>query len=265
MAHEIIRALIWAKTYPEVSSRHLETVCTAAVREDGSPIRLYPVPLRYLSSSQRFRLYDWIEAPVERNTSDPRPESFRLQTDAIRIVGHLDTADHWRARREIVFRDSSWQFDSLNALESAQRSTKRSMGIIAVRSVEGVRVRKKSRADETEFRRRLVAVHGQTDLFRRSYKDLEFLPYSIQLQWRCASTACECERKPHSRAVLDWGLLELARREGPDAAKLKLEAMSNTSGDALRIFAGNYRLRPWEFGIIGLWYPAFDPQVDLFG
>jgi hypothetical protein len=70
MAFETIRVLIWGKTYPEISKKYVETVCTGRVREDGSPIRRYPVPLRYLDGSKQYSLYDWIEVPVEKSHSD---------------------------------------------------------------------------------------------------------------------------------------------------------------------------------------------------
>ena len=34
------KILIWGKTYPELSTKDLETVCTGGVTEDGRPIRL---------------------------------------------------------------------------------------------------------------------------------------------------------------------------------------------------------------------------------
>lgn len=106
MAYETIRTLIWGKAYPELSSKYVETVCTGAVREDGSPIRLYPIPLRYLDGSKQYGLYDWIEVPVEKSAADPRPESFKVKPDAITVVGHLDPTDHWRMRRDVIFRAS---------------------------------------------------------------------------------------------------------------------------------------------------------------
>jgi hypothetical protein len=60
MPPQKIRVLIWGKTYPELSTHYRETVCTGGVREDGSPIRLYPVPLRYLDTEKRYELYDWV-------------------------------------------------------------------------------------------------------------------------------------------------------------------------------------------------------------
>jgi len=40
--YEKRRFLIWGKTAPELSTKYQETVCTGAVLEDGTPIRLYP-------------------------------------------------------------------------------------------------------------------------------------------------------------------------------------------------------------------------------
>src|SRR5690348_12783983 len=93
-----LRALIWAKTYPELSSRYAETVCTGAVLEDGQPIRLCPVPFRYLGSEQRYKLYDWITVPASQNSADPRPESYKVRSDDLGLVGHIGSnpKDGWR-------------------------------------------------------------------------------------------------------------------------------------------------------------------------
>lgn len=38
------KVLICVKTYPTLSEKYDELVCTAGVKEDGSWIRIYPVP-----------------------------------------------------------------------------------------------------------------------------------------------------------------------------------------------------------------------------
>ena len=40
------RILVTVKTYPTLSRKYGETVCTAGVREDGTWVRMYPVPFR---------------------------------------------------------------------------------------------------------------------------------------------------------------------------------------------------------------------------
>ena len=42
------RVLVTVKTYPCLSQKYDELVCTAGLREDGSWIRIYPVPFRKL-------------------------------------------------------------------------------------------------------------------------------------------------------------------------------------------------------------------------
>lgn len=97
------RLLITVKTYPTLSRKHGETVCTAGIREDGSWVRLYPVPFRRLNEEEQYRKFDWVELDMRKSTKDPRPETFH-PTDAKAIVpvSHLDTRDHWRSRRRIL-------------------------------------------------------------------------------------------------------------------------------------------------------------------
>ena len=42
------KVLIAVKTYPVISESYTELACTAGFREDGSWIRLYPIPFRLL-------------------------------------------------------------------------------------------------------------------------------------------------------------------------------------------------------------------------
>ena len=71
------RILVTVKTYPELSKAYGETVCTAGFREDGTWVRLYPVPFRRLEEREQYRLYDWITCPLTKHSGDERPESYR--------------------------------------------------------------------------------------------------------------------------------------------------------------------------------------------
>jgi hypothetical protein len=99
------RVLITVKTYPELSRKYGETVCTAGLRQDGTWIRIYPVPFRRLGEEEQYKKFDWVECRFVRNESDPRPES-HYPTDAKAMVriDHLGTEDNWRRRRELVLR-----------------------------------------------------------------------------------------------------------------------------------------------------------------
>ena len=64
----ITRVLVTVMTYPTLSKNHFETVCTAGFREDGSWIRIYPVPHRLLFQydKPKYGKWQWIEADLEK-------------------------------------------------------------------------------------------------------------------------------------------------------------------------------------------------------
>ncbi|MGB6222538.1 hypothetical protein [Haloferula sp.] len=107
MARE--RILITVKTYPTLSQSHVELVCTAGFREDGSWVRIYPIPFRLLTEETRFPKWTWIELPLVRRIKDKRPESFSpVNRDDITILDPVSTADNWRERRAVVQRGRIW-------------------------------------------------------------------------------------------------------------------------------------------------------------
>lgn len=113
------RILVTVKTYPELSKTYGETVCTAGIRDDGTWVRLYPVPFRRLDESEQYRLYDWITCPLVRHSRDPRPESYR-PTGEIERVGHVGTADNWRERRELLLGHRQVQGSLSELIEAAR-------------------------------------------------------------------------------------------------------------------------------------------------
>ncbi len=57
----LTKVLITVKTYPTLSEKYDELVCTAGFREDGSWIRIFPVPFRKLDYQNQFEKWQWIE------------------------------------------------------------------------------------------------------------------------------------------------------------------------------------------------------------
>src|SRR5690606_21819192 len=110
--------LITVKTYPTLSRKYGETVCTAGVREDGSWVRIYPVPFRRLDEQQQYSKFDWLECRLSRHSSDPRPETFRpVEQNELRPVGHIDAANNWRERRRVLLKTAR-VYDRLDVLIS---------------------------------------------------------------------------------------------------------------------------------------------------
>ena len=71
------RVLITVKTYPAISKKYEELVCTAGFLEDGTWIRIYPIQFRKKAYSEQYSKYEWIELDLVKNDSDFRPESYR--------------------------------------------------------------------------------------------------------------------------------------------------------------------------------------------
>lgn len=86
------RILIWGKTYPELSIRYAETVCTGGTDEEGNLIRLYPIPFRYLAPESSFKKYQWITARICKADDDTRRESHKILPESIVTDGEVPIA-----------------------------------------------------------------------------------------------------------------------------------------------------------------------------
>ena len=100
------RVLITVTTYPLPSRSYDELVCTAGVREDGSWIRIYPVPFQFLE----YRKWEWVELELEPHISshDFRPESHRSKhpdlSDLV-VIRKLGTDQTWYERKQACLKN----------------------------------------------------------------------------------------------------------------------------------------------------------------
>ena len=77
-------------------------MCTAGFREDGTWVRIFPVPFRKLNYARRYKKWQWIELDLVKNTSDYRPESYRPRDidNEIKILEVVDTKYEWAERKK---------------------------------------------------------------------------------------------------------------------------------------------------------------------
>jgi hypothetical protein len=255
------RILIWGKTAPELSMKYCETVCTGGVLEDGSPVRLYPIPYRYMGDDDKFKKYQWITAAISRSSPDPRPESFRIDCDSIEL-GEFVASDkeEWSRRAELMFRQPSWQFESMDALMAAHEQSNQSLGVVAPKEITAVELRERPADEQRAFEEKRQAVRKTLESDREQLrlfdecmppemKNLEFRRYRIHVQWRCGSG------KRHNMQIMDWEVVELQRKVGDEQALEKVKATLNLETHAIRFFLGNLKQHPNRFTIVGLWYP----------
>jgi hypothetical protein len=271
------RLLIWGTTYPEFSKKYYETVCTGAIDGDtGKLLRIYPVTLRHLE--QRFRHYHWIEADVARNTSDVRPESYRIKQDTIVVKESIPTDGGWIGRREWVLRPGN-VFKSLAALLDAQAADGTSLGLIKPGRILGVRARKRTDEERAEWIHQRDKALAIKDLFvdvDAKTRDLVLPGVEYRMRFLCADIACTTE---HDMSVLDWGVYALSRKQyrlrGRQQAEHDVIAQLERSLDMTKrdayLFLGNSLAHPRAFMIVGLFYPpiiqapviAEPPQLRL--
>lgn len=130
--------LIVVKTYPEISNKYTETVCTAGIIADTKKfVRLYPIRFRYLEGDQQFAKFQWIKADIRKALSDPRPESHHISPDSIELGDIMPVGKNWDERYSWIINDHN-VFSSVEALREAQKSDGTSLGIVKPKKVERV-------------------------------------------------------------------------------------------------------------------------------
>ena len=197
------RILVTVKTYPTLSRKYGETVCTAGVREDGSWVRLYPVPFRRLSEAEQYRKYDWLECDLVRNQSDCRPESYR-PTDPKQLIaaGHMGTNDNWRARRRLLLRTAKVHANLQSLIDGAKANSLSLAVFKPTRILDFIWEEEDREWDPSkvaELRNRsLQGVLFEENAWQQMFKLIAKLPYSFSYRF------IDAEGKVSEMQILDW-------------------------------------------------------------
>ena len=119
------KVLITVKTYPTLSYKYGELVCTAGFLEDGSWIRIYPIKFREKPFHEQYKKYQWIEIDLVRNLKDYRLESYRPYSHdtQIEVVGNIPSdKKSWDNRRKYVLNNVYNNLESL--IQDSKDNTK---------------------------------------------------------------------------------------------------------------------------------------------
>src|SRR5690606_24271930 len=145
------KVLLTVTTYPLPSRSYDELVCTAGMLENGSWIRIYPVPLSFLMTLSRSgqmtdRKYTWIELDLEERKDDFRPESHSPKNhdfSSITIGVHLGTQEEWAERKQHCL---SKVYTSISALiAESQAPTNVSLATFKPKTIHGLVIEKEDR------------------------------------------------------------------------------------------------------------------------
>jgi hypothetical protein len=247
------KILIATKTYPSISQKYKETVCTAGILldDDERPmgwIRIYPIRFRSLEFTKRYKRWSIISAEIEKNDKDFREESYRINDSSISIVREIGTAKNWEERKSFVL---PFEFQSIKEM----KDNRKSVGII-----KPVRIDKYfCKPVEREWSPKQKAVQDQGDFFEESF-DLEKIPYQFGYKFITS------DGTKHAYSISDWEISELYRKcrnkcnslvleereqEGILKVKQKLEEEFLTKKD-LYFIVGNLKNYSNTFMIIGI-------------
>ncbi|GAB4187907.1 MAG: hypothetical protein Kow00105_02590 [Phycisphaeraceae bacterium] len=187
------RILITVKTYPTLSRKYVETVCTAGINDSGSWRRLYPIRFRYLDGDKKFNLYDIIQVKLEDHSADGRPESRRPHTDTIRVV---DSITDWSLRHQWV---KPTIVESLQAMQEQAKS----IGPVVCQEVLDFESKKVS----GNWSESQIDQLRQQQLWGNSAPtQLEKIPWEFRIRWR---DGCGHE---HNHMFISWEVCETWRK-----------------------------------------------------
>ncbi len=163
----IRKVFITVKTYPTLSKKYDELVCTAGILDDGSWVRVYPLPFRKLDYDNRYKKYQWLELPLIKNKEDPRPESYKVtDIDRINLLGDpVGTQQGWHERKNIVFKHNSIYRD-LSALIGKATNNELSIAIFKPSCILDLVIEKADRQWSSESLELLKSKANQLSLFQ---------------------------------------------------------------------------------------------------
>ena len=268
------RILVTVKTYPTLSTKYGETVCTAAVREDGSWIRLYPVPFRRLDEREQYRKFDWLDCSVVRHKSDPRPESFRpVDNSELEPIEHLGTSDKWRERRHILL-ERARVYNRLDEVIRLAKANEISLCVFKPTRIIGLAIEEEDRNWDKSKLEKMRSIHGQLGLFgdnewRNTFRVIPKLPYSFSYQFLdSAGTRSKLQILDWEIGALYWNCLRLAEGdEGTALAKVKQKYLEDFRRKDIHFFLGTtqqwHLVAPNPWVIVGVFPAPHDSRLRM--
>jgi len=273
MARE--RVLVTVKTYPTLSRKYGETVCTAGVREDGSWMRIYPVPFRRLDQKEQYRKFDWLDCDFIKSKTDPRPET-RHPADFNQLdpVGHLDTKDNWRERRRLLLQTAK-VYTRLQPLIEGAKSTGLSLAVFKPTKIKGFVWEEEEDRDWDP--KKVVEMRNRTqqgelfaeETWRQTFELIQKLPYNFSYRFEDdAGQSSEMQILDWEIGALYWNCLRGCNGDEKAALqKVKAKYLDEFCKRDLHFFLGTTQqfhfVAPNPWVIIGVFPIPHERQLGL--
>lgn len=199
------RILITVKTYPTLSGKYAELVCTAGVNQAGEWRRIFPIQFRQLVDENKYKKFQWIEVHTDKATTDGRPESYKIKPGTIlELVGEpLGTGNNWSARRE-AFLDKVETHRSLEKLIKSAHANELSLALYEPKEWLGFDHEPTDRTWDSSKLAKLEEQKKQLDMFKdqetveEDLKIVKKLPYKFSYQFG------DIDGKKRKLMVEDW-------------------------------------------------------------
>lgn len=271
------RIFITVKTYPTLSKKYDELVCTAGILDDGSWARVYPLPFRKLDYENRYQKYQWMELPLVKNDSDPRPESYRvLDIDQITMIGEpIGTKQAWLERKSIIF-DTNPVYEDLAELITKANNNELSIAIFKPSKIIDFIIKPVERSWDKQSLDILEAKASQLSLFqteeelKKEFMVVDKLPYKFSYRFEdAAGQTSTLMIEDWEIGMLYWNCRKQAEGDEDKALQLVKKKYLDAFADKdIYLFLGTTRqFHGWAknpFVIIGVFYPPVDNQPSLF-
>jgi len=266
------KILITVTTYPLPSRSYDELVCTAGILEDGTWIRIYPVPLNFLSQVKKdtgFKKYTWIELDVKERTDDFRPESHSPINYNVKIINTLNTTNYWKERKKFCLRNVyTNKFKLINDSKDPKN--------VSLATFKPLKITKfLIEEDSRKWKNEWVEIRKQTDLFA----DIDSDPEKIipKVPYKFSYTFEDDKGNLSTLMIEDWEIFQLywnCLRNSNGNEKIALEKVRQkyfddfTAYHDIYLFLGTtmkwHRRRASNpFVIIGVFYPKNEDQFSL--
>ena len=273
----LTKVLISVKTYPTLSERYDELVCTAGFLEDGSWIRIYPIPFRKLKMDSKYQKWQWIEIDLTKNTKDFRKESYRPTNidNEIKVLDKVGTERDWMYRKNVVLRNVHYNMDELIA-EAKNPQIGTSLAVFKPNEVLDFVWEECEREWNSRKLETVYANQAQQSLFsdieetKRIFRIAKKLPYEFSYKFTSADGKVrKLMIEDWELGMLYWNCLESSNGDEQLACqKVKQKYFDEMCHKKdIHFFLGttkkfhNVGLNP--FIIIGTFYPPLNSQLSL--
>lgn len=271
----LTKVLIAVKTYPTLSEKYDELVCTAGFREDGTWIRIYPIPFRKLKNESQYRKWQWVTLDLVKNSGDPRCESYRPTNidDELQLGEILDSRNNWIKRKPFVFKEVYNNLDEL--IKESKLPPYKSLAVLKPKEILDFIWEPVERVWKEEKLKAIYANQCQLSLFEQdrkvAFEVVKKLPYKFSYVF---TTEDGKERtmmiEDWELGMLYWNCLNRCHGNEDKACQLVRKKYYDemVKGKDFFFFVGTtmsfHMISPNPYIIIGTFWPKKELQPSLF-